>query len=56
MKNYKNTGWIKEMQDQPDKKSGKGLNHTGFVFLLFGNQNLTSFKENEISDNPRQEM
>lgn len=56
MKNYKNTGWIKEMQDQPDEKSGNGLNYIGFVFLLFGNQNLTSFKGNKISDNPRQEM
>ncbi|GEN71442.1 hypothetical protein [Chryseobacterium lathyri] len=56
MKNYKNTGWIKEMQDQPDEKSGKGLYNGRFVFLLFGNPNLTSFKENEISDNPRQEM
>jgi len=56
MKNCKNTGWIEELQDQPDEKSGKGLYHTGFVFLSFGELSLKSFTENNIPDNPRQEI
>ncbi|MGK6344219.1 hypothetical protein ACMGDK_18565 [Chryseobacterium sp. DT-3] len=56
MKNYKKTGWIEEMQDQLDEKFSKKLYHVGFVFLLYEVLGFTSFKENKIVDNPRQEI
>ncbi|PIF46484.1 hypothetical protein CLU96_3522 [Chryseobacterium sp. 52] len=56
MKNCKNRGWIEEIQAQSDEKSGKGLDHSGCVSLLFGRLSHTSFKENKIADNLCQEI